>query len=513
MPIKTYCRNQTDLFPINLDDMIKANDPVRLLDCLIEGIDMKRIFARYNKKGASAYDPKMMIKVIFYAYTLNIYSSRKIEEALRSNIKFMWLSGMQTPDHNTINIFRTSKLQKPLKNIFSQIVIQLEKEGLLNLEKAYTDGTKIEANANKYSFVWGKAIQTRFVKMAATLNEIWDYADQTCKREMEDKTPILHTDITSEKIEEILSNIDQSMSSEDMDIKIKQKFKRIKKEYPQQIKKYEEQRAIIGEDRNSYSKTDPDATFMRMKEDHMGNGQLKPAYNTQISTESEFITNYTIHQSPTDTNTLIEHLEEYKEQYGHYPKDSICDAGYGSEENYLFTQENNITPFIKYNYFHKEQTKKWQEDHFNSSNFPYDKERDCCICPMEQEMYYVGEKVTKTKTGFIQKASLYQAQDCKNCQVRSQCHKSSKNRVIQINHRLKKLKDKARELLLSEEGIKHRRKRPVEVEQTFGNLKQNKNFRRFSLRGLKKVETEFGLLAIAHNISKYCNKITPKMAI
>jgi transposase len=169
MPIKTYCRNQTDLFPINLDDMIKANDPVRLLDCLIEGIDMKRIFARYNKKGASAYDPKMMIKVIFYAYTLNIYSSRKIEESLRSNIKFMWLSGMQTPDHNTINIFRTSKLQKPLKNIFSQIVIQLEKEGLLNLEKAYTDGTKIEANANKYSFVWGKAIQTRFVKMAETV--------------------------------------------------------------------------------------------------------------------------------------------------------------------------------------------------------------------------------------------------------------------------------------------------------------------------------------------------------
>ena len=195
---------------------------------------MKHIFARYNKKGASAYDPKMMIKVIFYSYTLNIYSSRKIEEALRSNIKFMWLSGMQTPDHNTINIFRRSKLQKPLKNIFSQIVIQLEKEGLLNLEKAYTDGTKIEANANKYSFVWGKAIQTRFVKMAATLNEIWDYADQTCKREMEDKTPILHTDITSEKIEEILSNIDQSMSSEDMDIKIKQKFRRIKKEYPQQ---------------------------------------------------------------------------------------------------------------------------------------------------------------------------------------------------------------------------------------------------------------------------------------
>ncbi|MDD2489615.1 MAG: transposase, partial [Bacteroidales bacterium] len=158
---------------------------------------------------------------------------------LRSNIKFMWLSGMQTPDHNTINIFRTSKLQKPLKNIFSQIVIQIEKEGLLNLEKAYTDGTKIEANANKYSFVWGKAIQTRFVKMASTLNEIWDYADQTCKREMEDKTPILHTDITSEKIEEILSNIDQSMSSEDMDIKIKQKFRRKKKEYPQQKKKNE----------------------------------------------------------------------------------------------------------------------------------------------------------------------------------------------------------------------------------------------------------------------------------
>ena len=125
------------------------------------------------------------------------------------------------------------------------------------------------------------------------------------------------------------------------------------------------------------SKTDPDATFMRMKEDHMGNGQLKPAFNTQISTEDGFVTNYSIHQTTTDTTTNQEHMDAFKELHGHYPKESIADAGYGSEENYLFAKENDITPFIKYNYFHKEQKKSWKNDPFKSSNFHYNKDKDC----------------------------------------------------------------------------------------------------------------------------------------
>jgi len=185
-----------------------------------------------------------------------------------------------------------------------------------------------------------------------------------------------------------------------------------------------------------------------------------------------------------------------------YPQNSICNAGYGSEENYLFAQETQITPFVKYNYSHKEQSKSWRNNPFLSSNFHYNPDKDCCYCPMGQEMQKIGEKKEKTKTGFIQTTSLYKAIRCVGCPLLCLCHKAKGERIIQINHRLRKLKKWARELLPSEEGKRHRSQRPADEEQTFGNLKANKGFKRFLLRGIKKVEIEFGLLAIAHNVSK-----------
>jgi hypothetical protein len=444
----------------------------------------------------------MMIKILIYAYLRNTYSSRKIEDLTANDIRFLWLSGMQRPDHNTINNFRSGKLKGLLKEVFGQMVCFLVEEKLVSLEKAYTDGTKIEANANRYTFVWGKSIQTRIGKMAEQLNELWAYAEQVTKDELQDKTPITHQDITSAQIEGLVEKIDQALTGIDADPKVKNKIKYIKKNWPGKVKQYEEQNKELGE-RNSMSKTDPEATFMRMKEDHMGNGQLKPAFNTQISTENGYITNYTIHQTTADTTTYQEHMESFKELHGHYPTESIADAGYGSEENYLFARENKITPYIKYNYFHKEQSRKWKNDLFKSSNFHYNKEKDCCYCPMGQQMDKIGERRSKTKTGYIQTVSLYQAKRCAGCPLRGLCHEAKQERIIQINHRLKELKEWARGLLTCTQGLKHRSQRPADVEQTFGNLKANKNFKRFLLRGLEKVEIEFGLLSISHNISKF----------
>ena len=287
----------------------------------------------------------------------------------------------------------------------------------------------------------------------------------------------------------------------DCDKKIKQKVKRVKKAWPEQLERYEQQEKIL-QGRNSYSKTDPDATFMRMKEDYMRNGQLKPAYNVQISTNDQFITNYSLHQTTSDTTTYIEHLEQYKSLYGLYPKESIADAGYGSEENYLYAQEKGINTFIKYNYFHKEQSGKWMNDPFRSSNFYYNEKQDCFYCPMGQPMRLIYIQKQKTKTGFTQEVHHYQAARCQGCPLRSLCHKSRNDRVIQVNHRLSKLKAKEKEKLLSEEGLMHRSQRPQDVEATFGNLKNNKNFKRFLCRGKDRTEVEFGLLSIAHNLAK-----------
>ncbi len=318
---------------------------------------------------------------------------------------------------------------------------------------------------------------------------------------MRDHTPVTAHEVTSQRIESLVGDIQSALEGVPVDKKVKAKLTRVKKAWKEQLEQAEMDAEQIG-DRGSMSRTDPDATFMRMKEDHMGNGQLKPAYNTQISVENGIVTNYTLHQSASDTTTYKEHLEEHKRLYGDYPKESIADAGYGSEENYEFAEQNHITPFVKYNYFHKEQKSKYKDDPFRSENFHYDPHSDRYFCPMGQPMECVGVSRNKTARGFVQTISRYRAVRCAGCPVRGMCHKGQTERTIEVNHNLRRQKARVRELLTSPEGIAHRSARPAQVEQAFANLKSNKSFRRFLCRGLEKVKTEFGLLVIAHNLSK-----------
>jgi hypothetical protein len=258
----------------------------------------------------------------------------------------------------------------------------------------------------------------------------------------------------------------------------------------------------MGEHRNSYSKTDTDATFMRMKEDHMKNGQLKPAYNTQISTQEQFVLKYDIYQERNDTGTYISHLEGYYSNYNTYPEEVVADAGYGSEENYDFLEQNNITGYVKYNLFYKEQKRKFKNDISRVENLYYNEKEDYFICPMGQKMLPVSVITRKTSRGYEQNYVVYEAQNCQSCPLRGACHKSKGNRRIQVNHTLMKYKNLARKNLNSEKGVKYRKQRNHEPETIFGQIKQNKGFRRFLLRGLDKVEIEFGLLLISHNIQK-----------
>jgi hypothetical protein len=267
------------------------------------------------------------------------------------------------------------------------------------------------------------------------------------------------------------------------------------------LQEYELHLKILGE-RNSYSKTDHDATFMRMKEDHMKNGQLKPAYNIQLSTENNFITNYTVHQNPGDTTTFQDHLNSFNEKYGTYPKRQVADAGYGGLENYDFMKEKQIENYVKYNYFHKEQTRKFKSDISKPENLYYNEEGDYFICPMGQKMRPVENGKRETSTGYQYDVTIYEAENCSTCPLRGACHKQKGNRRIEINKRLIKHKQIARDNLTSELGIELRRKRNSEVEQTFGQLKSNKGFKRFLLRGIPKISVELGLIALAHNFQK-----------
>lgn len=499
---KAYSTSQILLLPPSLSDLIPANDPSRVVNSIVEGISIKDLHASYKKLGSHSYHPKLMVKCILFAYMSNIYSSRKIEQLIKTDVRFMWLAGMQHPDHNTINRFRIGRLGNGLKEIFKQVVVLMQEEGFLTLRDAYIDGTKIEAQANRYTFVWGKNVQNRKVKIADAINALWEYTT-TLNQEEQGLELLLPEDINQEKVKETIRLIEDKLQGKPADKKVVQQLKYGKKNWPKQLENNKEQAELLGE-RSSYSKTDPDATFMRMKEDHMLNGQLKPAYNVQLSTEKQIITSYTIHQTAGDSTTLIPHLESFRDLYGFVPTTITADAGYGSEENYLYTEAQGAISFIKYNNFHREQKKNYQQDPYSSANFFYNQDKDVAYCPMGQPMARIGQKRNRTKNGFEQTVTLYQALRCDGCPLRGGCHKGKGERIIQINHRLKALRERERLKLLSEEGRKHRSQRPADVEAVFGNLKHNKGFNRFMLRGLPKVEVEFGLLAIAHNLAKMC---------
>jgi len=297
---KEYAPNQGMLLPPSLEELIGKTHAVRVVNSVIDKIDIGPLVDTFKGGGTSSYHPAMLLKILVYAYLNNVYSSRRIEAAVKENIHFMWLAGMKRPDHNTINRFRGQRLKKHIKEVFTQVVLLLMEAGHVDLKAVYTDGTKLEANANKYTFVWGKSIQTNKKKMKAQLEELWNYTQQVAAEELKGDDPGEMQEIDPEKVERTIEAINTALQGKEVDPKVKQKLNYAKKNWGPNLRKYQMQQSILGE-RGSYSKTDPGATFMRMKDDHMGDGQLKAGYNVQWSTQDQFVVHYSLHQDATAT--------------------------------------------------------------------------------------------------------------------------------------------------------------------------------------------------------------------
>lgn len=499
-----------ELFPSDIFSKIPDQHPCRLVNAVVDQLDISEIIKLYKGGGASSYHPRMMIKVLFYSYLSNIYSCRKIAKALGENIHFMFLSGNSTPDFRTINDFRGKILKGHIHQLFAEVVKLLVNLGYVSLDVQYIDGTKIEAVSNRYTFVWKGSIEKYKdkleIKVATILSDI-ENSIQSDNAEL--NTEELPKKVDAQLLKEKLSAINRKLKHPTQK-QVKQ-LEKLQAEHLPKLEKYENDLDIMGK-RKSYSKTDPGATFMRMKDDHMKNGQLKPAYNAQISTENQFIIHASIHQSPGDTTTLPSHLQDFEDINGKQSRQVVADAGYGSEENYELLEEKQIEAYVKYNYFHKEQKRKTKNNPFLIQNLFYNEEKDFFVCPMGQRMNKVTTSKRVSANGYQSHITHYQAQRCDGCPLRGSCHQGKTNRIIQVNHRLNELKSKAKALLTSQKGIEHRSNRPIEVEAVFGQLKSNNNFERFTMKGMGKVKLEFLLMAIGHNLRKMVakgSKITP----
>ncbi len=510
---KPYQQNQPMLLPPSLEELIPQGHLVRVINEFVESIDLSMLESTYKGGGTSSYHPKMLLKVLVYAYVKKIYSSRQIAAALRENIHFMWLSGGNYPDFRTINRFRGERLAETIQEVFAELVLYLAKHEYINLTHYFTDGTKIEANANKYSYVWKKSTtryqQAVMEKVKELFKEIEQINEEEDQEYGDDDLDELGEgkEINSEEIEALAKKLSEKLKKKPQDKKTKSAFKKLSKEYIPRLKKYENYQGILDK-RNSFSKTDKDATFMRMKGDSMRMPILKPGYNVQIGTENQFIVGFSVDQNPADNVGLISHLDQVEKNLGAIPGKIIADAGYGCEENYDYLENKNLEAFVKYPGFDREQGKGKRRkfslrSRYYASNFTYDETTGNPICPEGKRLSYVETGEDTTITGYTVTKRFYRCEHGMTCPVRDLCTKALNwRRSHEYSPRLMAFKKQVSERLTSDEGQDLRSRRLIEPEAVFGLIKQNMKFRRFNLRGLKKVSAEWGLVSIAHNMIK-----------
>ena len=504
--------------PLNIDYMIPANDSVRLLSQFVEEMDLTDLYSTYSKIKENQVSPRKMLKVMFYAYMNNIYSSRKIETACRRDINFMFLlEGSTAPDHATIARFRSIHFAQCAESMLAQMTNFLYDIGEVSGEAIFIDGTKIEACANKYTFVWKKAVTKNMEKL---LIKIADLVKE-CE-ELYDIKVVYRNTVQMKHVKKLRKKLYALKKSEEIEFvhgcgkrkSLLQRSIEALEEYLSKFKEYTKKVYTCGS-RNSYSKTDVDATFMRMKEDAMKNGQLKPAYNLQHGVDSEYITWLTIEPKPTDTTTLIPFLESMEKNLNFKYSKIVADAGYESEQNYSFIEGNNQIAFIKPANYEVSKKRKYRNDIGKIENMIYNEQEDYYICKNNRKLKVNGVKIRKSKTGYESKKTVYICEDCSNCSYKSSCIKGN-NSKIPLEERTKKFETSKKfnlqrnedlERIISDEGCLLRVNRSIQAEGSFAQIKQDMGFRRFMCRGQQNVLAESVLLAMAHNVNKLHNKI------
>ena len=505
--------------PLNIETIIPENDSVRLLSQFVEEMDLTDLYSTYER--INSLSPRTLLKIVLYSYMNGDYSSRSMELNCKRDINFMFLlEGHSAPDHATLARFRSIHFAPCSKRILAEVSNLLFDLGEISGETIFIDGTKIEANANKYTFVWKKAVTKNQAKLLIKLADFVAECEQLydIKIVYGDTVKIKHLKKLRKKLyalkEKECITFVHGIGKRKTPL---QKSIEVLEEYLSKLKEYTQKIHVCGE-RNSYSKTDKDATFMRMKEDAMGNGQLKPAFNLQHGVDSEYITWLTIGPQPTDTTTLIPFLKEAEQHLKFKYKNITADAGYESEENYLFLEENEQLAFIKPANYEISKTKKYKNDIGKIENMDYDEISDFYICKNNKKLTVDHVKHSKSKTGYVSEKTIYKCEDCTGCPYRKECIKGNncktpleeRTKVLQVSKAFIKYRKEDLERIVSDEGALYRMNRSIQAEGSFGDLKQDMQFRRYLSKGTSNVLAESILLAIARNINKLHNKIQNK---
>jgi transposase len=515
---KQYSHQQSLLLPPALTELIGEKHLVRVVNEVVEAMDISDLMNLYEGGGTSAYHPRMLLKVLLYAYSVKVYTGRKIAQALKQDIHFMWLGGQNYPDFRTINNFRSSKAKEVIEVLFKELLEFLLEHSYIKMENYFCDGSTFRADANQHKMVWKKNAERYKGKTEQRCQQLFKQIDELNSQEnnqygssdLEENGG--SATITKDVIKEQVSRLNEKLKTV-TDKRTRRKATTIKRKLTQaesKIDKYDAQISHAGK-RSGYNKTDVDASAMMMK----NKVEILPAYNVLAGSEQQFITGVSVHQNTNDGVCFKDHMEQAAAQQPFTPDRVIADSIFGTEQNYELLEGKEIENYLKFPTYHAEQTKSYKNNPFLKDNFPYDPLTDSYECPNGLRLVFKGKyQQTHKRTGYKSVIKEYECTACSGCPFYGQCCKSTKgeNRMIQVNEKLEDYKQQARENLGTEKGSRLKKQRSIEIESCFGDIKHNMGFRRFHLRGLKKVKTEITLVAMAHNLKKVYLKGLEKAA-
>ena len=504
-----------------MEIMIPNDDPVRLLSAFVEEMDLSELYNTYTRIRKNQATPEQLLKIMIYAFMNGLRSSRDIEKACRRDINYMYLlEGNPAPDHATIARFISVHMAGCSKNLLSECTGYLKEIGEISGKTIFIDGTKIEANANRYSFVWKRAVNKNLEKLMDKIMRFVLETEKTYGFEIayKNRTSLHALKRIRKKLKRIQKerNIQFVHGSGKRKTAIQRSIETLDR-YIDKLKEYTQKRYICGM-RSSYSKTDHDATFMRLKEDAMRNGQLKPAYNMQHGVDSQYITWVDISASPTDTPTLIPLLKDMEEHLGFKYAEIVADAGYESEEIYAYIEENQQTAYIKPTNYEISKTRKYQHDISRRENMDYHPDTDTYTCSQQRCLHATGEKRERTASGYQRQVTIYECEDCSGCPQKTKCIRGNhcrmpmeeRNKRMYVSRKFERQRADSLNRITTAYGVQLRVNRSIQVEGSFAYTKEDLGLRQYSYRGTDNVLAESVITAMAYNIWKLHYKIQGK---
>ncbi len=502
---KPYFSNDNLLFPPNLGDLIPEDAPARLISEIVEQLDLTEVHESYSKSpdGQPPYNPVMLLKVVLFGYMNNIFSTRGLEDAMRRDVHLVWLSSYQFPDHTTIGRFK-SRCMPFIKDIFAGLVSILVEMGEIKLsEDLYIDGTTIRSRAARRKIKW----RSSYERFSASADEniqkaVKDLLEQIESGDSgEENQWYAHVDrFTTEEARRIADEIEERVEKQGIR-NSRRKIRTIRDACDRKDAHDNVVKQCNG--RCGVAPTDPDCGIMHAKEDGYDD-KATPNYNVQIATQNQYVTNYEAYDSAEDKSVAMDFVNTCIEENGTKPKSVVEDAGYGCEEVYVGLEKLQIEAVVKYpNYDAESRRRPVKEGQYDKLGFKLSPDETTLICPNGKLMRVIRVEERTTRSGFPSNSTVMTCDHCEQCPFRQQCA-LTKSKRGEIHRRLGNLREeqKAKKRLDLPENRRKLKRRSLEPEPVFGQLKHNHGYTRFRHFGKSKVRMDLGFELMALNILK-----------